>query len=91
MAGHRLTVAGKSGARHGAHFGHAAQIDSCSSVIPCRSLARSLSLSPFMSHYVVCMPVVFIGACLAEGGGDGMWAAIFLITIQRGRQSPMGL
>ena len=29
--GHRLTVAGKRGARHGAHFGHAAQIDSCSS------------------------------------------------------------
>ena len=27
----RLTVAGKRGARHGAHFGHAAQIDSCSS------------------------------------------------------------
>jgi len=24
-------VAGKRGARHGAHFGHAAQIDSCSS------------------------------------------------------------
>ena len=33
MAGHRLTVAGKRGARHGAHFGHAAQIDSCSSVM----------------------------------------------------------
>ena len=33
LAGHRLTVAGKRGAHHGAHFGHAAQIDSCSSVI----------------------------------------------------------
>ena len=31
LAGHRLTVAGKRGARHEAHFGHAAQIDSCSS------------------------------------------------------------
>ena len=31
VAGHRLTVAGKRGTRHGAHFGHAAQIDSCSS------------------------------------------------------------
>jgi hypothetical protein len=45
-----------------------------------------------MSHDVVCMAVVFIGARLVEGGGDPMWAAIFFHqTIQQGRRSPMGL
>jgi len=44
-----------------------------------------------MSHYAACMAVVFIGVCLAGGGGDGMWAATFFITIQRGGRSPIGL
>jgi hypothetical protein len=51
-----------------------------------------------MSHDVVCMAVVFIGARLVEGGGNAMWATIFFIkqynragTLQWGfdRTSPM--
>jgi hypothetical protein len=41
------------------------------------SLARFLSLSPFMSHDVVYMAMIFIGVRLVEGGGNAMWAANF--------------
>jgi hypothetical protein len=41
-----------------------------------------------MNHDVVCIAVVFIGACLVEGGGDAMWAAIFFIKQYNGADTP---
>jgi hypothetical protein len=50
---------------------------SISSINPLsQSHSLSLSLSPFMSHDVR-IAMVFIGAHLAEGGGDAMWTIIF--------------
>ena len=53
VAGHWLIVAGKRGARHGAYFGHAAQIDSCSSDTLRRSslLCRLIYIVMFNSVY----------------------------------------